>query len=79
MLSNLKTRWLGVTILLDIGLTILALLLARWLRDLFPAGQYLDDTLTLAYMDKPFHFYMPALIPVVALTWLIVFFRSGDL
>ncbi len=72
MLSNLKTRWLGITIILDITLTLAALLLARWIRGYFPAGVYLDDGLTLAYLDKPLYF-SPVLLPVVAIIWLMTF------
>ena len=72
MLSNLKTRWLGITIILDITLTLAALLMARWLRGYFPAGVYLDDGLALAYLDKPLYF-SPVLLPVVAVIWLMTF------
>ncbi len=72
MLNNLKTRWLGVTIVLDITLTLAALLLARWIRGYFPAGIYLDDGLTLSHLDKPLYF-SPVLLPVVAAIWLMTF------
>lgn len=72
MLSDLKTRWLGITITLDITLTLVALLLARWIRGYFPAGVYLDDGLTLTYLDKPLYF-SPVLLPVVAIIWLMTF------
>ena len=72
MLSNLKTRWLGITIILDILLTLAALLMARWIRGYFPAGVYLDDGLALTYLDKPLYF-SPVLLPVVAVIWLMTF------
>ena len=73
MLNKYKTRWLGFTILLDTGLTILALALARWLRSYFPRGYYLDETFSFATLDKPLHFSYVALIPVVVTVWLVVF------
>ena len=75
MLNNLKTRWLVVTIFLDISLTIVALLLARWLRGWLPAGIYFDsvETYTFAVLDKPLRFSPLLLIPVVAFIWLAVF------
>lgn len=73
MSNKLKTRWLGATILLDIGLTILALLLARWLRSQFPAGYYFDRPFSLVLLEDPLYFAYEALIPVVAIVWLSVF------
>ncbi len=71
-MQNLKTRWLGITIILDIMLTLTALILARWIRGYFPAGVYLDDGLALSYLDKPLYF-SPVLLPVVAIIWLLTF------
>lgn len=73
MLNKLKTRWLGITILADMSLTVLALLLARWLRGYFPAGVYLDETFSFAFLDKPLQFSSAVLIPLIICVWLTVF------
>lgn len=73
MSNKLKTRWLGLTILLDIVMTVSALFLARWLRGQFPAGYYIGPTFSLVLLDKPLYFAYAALIPVVTAVWLIVF------
>ncbi len=73
MSNKIKTRWLGLTILIDIGLTISALFLARWLRGQFPAGYYFDRSFSLILLDEPLYFSYFALIPVVVATWLAVF------
>lgn len=73
MSNKIKTRWLGLTILLDIAMTIAALFLARWLRGQFPAGYYLDRTFSLVILDEPLFFSYTALIPVVVGVWLVVF------
>ena len=73
MLSNLKTRWLTITILLDLTLTILALLLAWWIRTYFPGGVYLDETFSFAYLDKPLNFSISALVPIIIIIWLAIF------
>lgn len=73
MLNKLKTRWLGITILADMSLTVLALLLARWLRGYFPAGVYLDETFSFAFLDKPLQFSSAILIPLIICVWFIVF------
>jgi len=75
MLNNLKTRWLGTTIVLDVTLTLLALLLARWIRGYFPAGTYFDltETLSFEFLDEPLFFSLNLLIPVVVIVWLVVF------
>ncbi len=72
MLSNLKTRWLAITIIFDLILTALALWLAYFIRQIFPAGVYLDETFSFAVLDEPL--LSPIVFtPVVLLTWLIVF------
>ena len=75
MLNSLKTRWLGMTIALDLGLTVLSLFLARWLRAWFPAGIYFDsvETYAFALLDEPLRFSPLFLIPVVSFIWLAVF------
>ncbi len=73
MSNKIKTRWLGLTILIDIGLTIAALFLARWLRGQFPAGYYFDRPFSLVLLNEPLYFSYIALIPVVVATWLAVF------
>lgn len=72
MRQNLKVRWLALTILLDFSLTGLALWLAYRLRLVFPAGVYLDDSLTFSTLDKPLLSPL-ALAPLVFLTWMLVF------
>ncbi len=75
MLNSLKTRWLSVTIALDISFTMIALLLARWLREYFPAGTYFDltETLSFEFLDEPLFFSLKLLLPVVVIVWLMVF------
>ncbi len=73
MLTRLQTRWLGIAILSDMSLTLLALLAARWLRSYFPGGYYLDETLALSLLDQPLQFSYAVLIPVVLGVWLTVF------
>jgi len=73
MLNNLKLRWLSLIIFIDLGLTVLALLLARWLRGYLPAGKYLNETLTFAVLDEPLYFAPAILIPLVLFIWLVVF------
>ena len=73
MLTRLQTRWLGIAILSDMGLTLLALLAARWLRNFFPGGYYIDETLAFSLLDEPLRFSYAVLIPVVLGVWLTVF------
>jgi len=73
MPNSHKTRWLGITIALDLLLTTAALLMARVLRGYFPDEVYLDETLTFAFMDKPLHFPFFLLIPIIIFIWLAVF------
>ncbi len=73
MLNTRKTRWLGITIALDLALTTVALLLARWLRGQFPSRVYLDETLSFVFLDEPLHFPFFLLIPVILLIWTAVF------
>lgn len=73
MLRDLKVRWLGVTILLDLSLTILALLAARWLRTILPGGVYLAEPFSFAPLDEPLYFNAWILIPLVLLVWTVVF------
>ncbi len=73
MSNRVKNRGLALTIVLDLFLTLAALLLARWFREYFPSGLYLDEHFSLAYLDKPLYFFAPMLIPLVAVIWLTVF------
>lgn len=73
MPTKQKTKWLGITIALDLLLTTVALVVARWLRGYFPDDVYLDETLSFAFLDKPLHFPFLLLIPVIILVWLAVF------
>ena len=73
MVNRVKNNGLALTIVLDMFLTIAALLSARWIRGYFPAGVYLDEHFSLAYLDKPIYFFTPILIPLVVAIWLTVF------
>ena len=72
MLGSLKTRWLVITISTDIGLTLLALILAHWLRLGVPGTVYLEDFSFVA-LEEDLFFSFPILAPIVILIWLIVF------
>ncbi|MCP4426755.1 MAG: sugar transferase [Chloroflexi bacterium] len=73
MLTKLKTRWLGLAILADVGLTILALITAHWIRTIFPGGYRLDENLTFTAFEEPLYFSPIVLIPVVVGVWALVF------
>jgi len=75
MQANFRTRWLSVTIALDISLTIVALLLARWMREYFPSGTYFDlaETFSFEFLEEPLFFSLKLLVPVVVIVWLTVF------
>ena len=72
MLSNLKTRWLALTIFLDLGFTLLALWGAYGLRLIFPGGVYLDNKFSFAILDEPLLSPWVLTIPLL-ITWLAVF------
>lgn len=72
-LDDLKIYWLTITIIIDLGLTILALISAHWLRGYFPAGIYLNTLFTFSSFDKPLYFPLTILIPAVICVWLVVF------
>ncbi len=73
MFNNLRTRWLAITIFLDMTLTVAALIVARLIRGYVPAGVYLGDSFSLEFLDKPLYFPPPILIPLVLAVWLMVF------
>lgn len=75
MLRNLKMRWLGISIAMDLGLTILALVLARYIREYIPAGIYFDTTETFGFvkLDEPLYFNYVVLIPLILVIWISVF------
>ena len=73
MINHLKTRWLVITVVLDMLLTAGALLLARVMREYLPAGVYLEMPFTFAELDEPLHFPLVLLLAVIISVWLLVF------
>lgn len=73
MANRQIARWISLTILLDLGLTIAALVLARWLREIFPGPFYLGESFAFKEMAGPLHFSLPTFLPIVLVVWFAVF------
>ena len=73
MLKKVSAHWLKITMGLDIGLTVVALLLARLLRGWYPGDTMLQEGLVLVPLEKPLYFSPALLIPMVVVTWIVVF------